>query len=42
VIEAFLAHPYFLKIPPKSLDRNDFAALCEAVRPLRTPRPPPP
>lgn len=23
-VEAFLAHPYFFKMPPKSLDRNDF------------------
>ncbi|MBE2277594.1 MAG: anhydro-N-acetylmuramic acid kinase [Rhodobacteraceae bacterium] len=37
VIEAFLDHPYFLKIPPKSLDRDAFAALGEAVRHLGTP-----
>lgn len=36
VIEAFLTHPYFYRIPPKSLDRNDFAALVEAVKPLST------
>jgi len=24
-VQAFLAHPYFFKMPPKSLDRNDFA-----------------
>lgn len=26
VIDRFLAHPYFFRIPPKSLDRNDFHA----------------
>jgi anhydro-N-acetylmuramic acid kinase len=26
-VTKFLAHPYFLRPPPKSLDRNDFAAL---------------
>lgn len=31
VIAAFLAHPYFGKKPPKSLDRNDFHALLRAV-----------
>jgi anhydro-N-acetylmuramic acid kinase len=36
VIESFLTHPYFYRIPPKSLDRNDFAALVEAVKPLST------
>jgi anhydro-N-acetylmuramic acid kinase len=36
VVEAFLNHPYFYRIPPKSLDRNDFAALLDAVRPLST------
>ncbi len=36
VVEAFLNHPYFYRIPPKSLDRNDFAALLEAVKPLST------
>jgi len=35
VIEAFLAHPYFYKMPPKSLDRNDFAGLLEAVASLQ-------
>ncbi|MDP3339791.1 anhydro-N-acetylmuramic acid kinase [Frigidibacter sp.] len=34
VIEAFLAHPYFYKMPPKSLDRNDFSGLLEAVASL--------
>jgi len=37
VIDAFLNHPYFLKIPPKSLDRDDFRSLGEAVRRLETP-----
>lgn len=36
VIDAFLAHPYFYRIPPKSLDRNDFAGLLQAVKPLGT------
>lgn len=36
VVEAFLNHPYFYRIPPKSLDRNDFAALLDAVKPLET------
>ncbi len=31
VIEAFLAHPFFWRMPPKSLDRNAFAALADAV-----------
>jgi anhydro-N-acetylmuramic acid kinase len=31
VVEAFLAHPFFLRMPPKSLDRNAFAALLQAV-----------
>ncbi|ARE39674.1 Anhydro-N-acetylmuramic acid kinase [Rhodovulum sp. P5] len=31
VVEAMLAHPYFLRMPPKSLDRNDFAGLAKAV-----------
>ena len=31
VVDAFLAHPYFYKMPPKSLDRNDFPALLPAV-----------
>lgn len=31
VVEAFLRHPYFYRMPPKSLDRNDFAALQGAV-----------
>ncbi|MBK5924253.1 anhydro-N-acetylmuramic acid kinase [Rhodovulum sulfidophilum] len=31
VLTEFLAHPYFRKPPPKSLDRNDFAGLLEAV-----------
>ncbi|NUB42809.1 anhydro-N-acetylmuramic acid kinase [Fertoebacter nigrum] len=31
VLTAFLNHPYFFKMPPKSLDRNDFPALVAAV-----------
>lgn len=31
VVDAFLNHPYFFKMPPKSLDRNDFPALLPAV-----------
>jgi anhydro-N-acetylmuramic acid kinase len=31
VVDAFLAHPYFFKMPPKSLDRNAFPALLPAV-----------
>jgi len=34
VITELLAHPYFAKVPPKSLDRNDFADLLDRVRPL--------
>jgi anhydro-N-acetylmuramic acid kinase len=34
VIESFLAHPYFHRIPPKSLDRNDFHGLLDSVRKL--------
>ena len=31
VLDAFMAHPYFFRMPPKSLDRNDFASLNAAV-----------
>ncbi|MEX5729260.1 anhydro-N-acetylmuramic acid kinase [Rhodovulum iodosum] len=34
VIAVFLDHPYFLRMPPKSLDRNAFAGLVDAVAPL--------
>lgn len=34
IIAAFLEHSYFLRIPPKSLDRNDFAGLLDAVSDL--------
>jgi len=34
ILARFLAHPYFLKIPPKSLDRDDFRALLDWVAPL--------
>ena len=30
-LESFLRHPYFFKMPPKSLDRDAFAALATAV-----------
>ena len=31
LLDSFLAHPYFYKMPPKSLDRNDFHAVLQAV-----------
>ncbi|MBL4917660.1 anhydro-N-acetylmuramic acid kinase [Szabonella alba] len=31
VLDAFLTHPYFFRMPPKSLDRNDFPGLPKAV-----------
>ena len=31
VVQAFLALPFFYKMPPKSLDRNDFHGLLSAV-----------
>ena len=31
ILAQFGAHGYFLKIPPKSLDRNDFEAVLQAV-----------
>ncbi|MFN4170747.1 MAG: anhydro-N-acetylmuramic acid kinase [Pseudorhodobacter sp.] len=31
VVTAFLRHPHFFKMPPKSLDRNDFPVLSQAV-----------
>lgn len=34
ILEAFLRHPYFFKMPPKSLDRNDFHGLLDAVSSL--------
>ena len=34
VLTQFLAHPFFYRIPPKSLDRNDFASLSAAVASL--------
>ena len=33
-LELFLAEPYFSRIPPKSLDRNDFDEMIELVREL--------
>lgn len=32
IVREFLTHPHFLKIPPKSLDRNAFHALLSRVR----------
>lgn len=37
VIARFLAHPHFARMPPKSLDRNDFAGLLDAVSALSDP-----
>ncbi|MFP1645190.1 anhydro-N-acetylmuramic acid kinase [Pontitalea aquivivens] len=34
VLDRFLAHPFFLRMPPKSLDRNDFHDLLRAVAAL--------
>ncbi|MDD8023067.1 MAG: anhydro-N-acetylmuramic acid kinase [Paracoccaceae bacterium] len=31
LVDRFLSHPYFLKIPPKSLDRNDFREILKFV-----------
>jgi anhydro-N-acetylmuramic acid kinase len=31
LVARFLAHPYFLRIPPKSLDRNDFREILKFV-----------
>lgn len=36
VLDQFLSHPYFLKMPPKSLDRDAFAGLAAAVKKLDT------
>lgn len=36
VVEAALRNPYYFKVPPKSLDRSDFADLAPAVAPLAT------
>lgn len=33
-LELFLAEPYFARIPPKSLDRNDFAEMIGLVKEL--------
>lgn len=33
-LELFLAEPFFSRMPPKSLDRNDFAEMIELVREL--------
>ncbi|MEM9585230.1 MAG: anhydro-N-acetylmuramic acid kinase [Pseudomonadota bacterium] len=34
IVQTFLTDPYFLKIPPKSLDRNDFPRLSDMVTDL--------
>lgn len=34
VIATFLRNPYFFKMPPKSLDRNDFKVLVDSVEAL--------
>ena len=34
IVADFLAHPYFHRMPPKSLDRDTFSGLAQAVRPL--------
>ena len=34
IVEKFLSHAYFHKIPPKSLDRDDFAQLTDQVADL--------
>lgn len=31
MLKRFAAHPYFDRAPPKSLDRNDFAAMVEGI-----------
>ncbi|VDC31760.1 anhydro-N-acetylmuramic acid kinase [Pseudogemmobacter humi] len=36
LLDRFLSHPYFLKIPPKSLDRDAFAELVQAAKKLDT------
>nr|WP_253944485.1 anhydro-N-acetylmuramic acid kinase [Pseudogemmobacter hezensis] len=37
LIQRFLRHPYFLRMPPKSLDRDAFDDLVQSVRRLDTP-----
>ena len=34
IVGAFLDHPYFYRVPPKSLDRDAFATLASAVADL--------
>lgn len=34
LVDRFLAHPFFLRIPPKSLDRNEFPDLLKSVESL--------
>ncbi len=37
ILERLLAHPFFERLPPKSLDRQDFSAALEAVSALSLP-----
>lgn len=34
IVTQFMTHSYFLKVPPKSLDRNDFLELLKTLDPL--------
>lgn len=34
IVDAFLRHPFFFRMPPKSLDRDAFIGLVDAVAPL--------
>ncbi|MGB3406353.1 MAG: anhydro-N-acetylmuramic acid kinase [Jannaschia sp.] len=34
LVAAFMRHPYFFRMPPKSLDRNDFAVAGRAINDL--------
>lgn len=34
ILDAFLRHPYFYRMPPKSLDRDAWGGLVQAVAPL--------
>ncbi|MHA3913733.1 anhydro-N-acetylmuramic acid kinase [Halovulum sp. GXIMD14793] len=36
IVEGALSHPYFDRVPPKSLDRDDFKEVLERVGPLST------
>ncbi len=37
IVEGFMRHPYFDQTPPKSLDRNQFSGLADAVAGLSDP-----